>query len=81
MAYKLFANLVQYEPKFQGIQQDLHNSEELDSIALLKLYDGNDAGKFFCSPLSIDSFTHLAELIMNTNDAIASSQLVYISHG
>ena len=81
MAYKLFASLVQYESSYQGMQEVLLDSEELESTALLKLYDGNDGGKFFCSPFWIDSFAHLAGFVMNANDAIDSSKTVYISHG
>lgn len=81
MAYKLFAGLVHYEPKYQGMQEVLLDSEELESTAVLKLYDGNDAGKFFCSPFWIDSFAHLAGFVMNANDAVDSSKSVYISHG
>lgn len=81
MAYKLFAGLVHYGSKYQGMQEVLLNSEELESTAILRLYDGIDAGTFFCSPFWIDSFAHLAGFVMNANDAIDSSQSVYISHG
>ena len=81
MAYKLFAGLVQYESKYQGMQEVLLDSEELESTAVLKLYDGNDAGKFFCSPFWVDSFAHLAGFVMNANDAVDTTKSVYISHG
>ena len=81
MAYKLFAGLVHYESKYQGMQEVLLNSEELESTALLKLYEGSDGGKFFCSPFWIDSFAHLAGFVMNANATVDAQSAIYISHG
>ncbi|KAK4694497.1 hypothetical protein P7C71_g3101, partial [Lecanoromycetidae sp. Uapishka_2] len=81
MVYKLFANLVHYKPEYQGMHEVLLDSDALESAAVLKLYDGNDAGKFFFSPFWIDSFAHLAGFVMNANDTSDSSKTVYISHG
>lgn len=81
MAYKLFANLVHYKPEYQGMHEVLLDSDALESAAVLKLRDAKDAGKFFFSPFWIDSFAHLAGFVMNANDTIDSSKIVYISHG
>ena len=81
MAYKLFANLVHYKPNYQGMHEVFLDSDALESIAVLKLHDANDAGNFFFSPFWIDSFAHLAGFVMNANDTIDSSKTVYISHG
>lgn len=81
MAYKLFANLVHYEPNYQGMHEVLLDSDALESAAVLKLQDVKDAGNFFFSPFWIDSFAHLAGFVMNANDTIDSSKTVYISHG
>ena len=81
MAYKLFKAVVDYDVKYHGMDEVLLNSEELEAMAVLKLYAGNDAGTFFCSPLWIDSLIHLAGFVMNANDAVDSQQVVYISHG
>ena len=81
MAYKLFAGLVLYEPRYQGMQEVLLNTPELEASALLKLYDGQDGGNFFCSPFWIDSFAHLAGFVMNANDTIDAQSAIFISHG
>ena len=81
MAYKLFSNLVHYKPNYQGMHEVLLDSDALESAAVLKLHDVNDAGNFFFSPFWIDSFAHLAGFVMNANDSIDSSKTVYISHG
>ncbi|KAL9119419.1 MAG: hypothetical protein Q9187_004027 [Circinaria calcarea] len=81
MAYKLFSNLVQYDRKYQGMHEVLLDSEDLESVASLKLYAENDAGIFFCSPYWIDSLVHLAGFIMNASDAVDSRNAVYISYG
>ena len=81
MAYKLFKAVVDYDAKYHGMDEVLLNSEELEAMAVLKLYAGNDAGTFFCSPLWIDSLIHLAGFVMNANDAVDSQQVAYISHG
>jgi iterative type I PKS product template protein len=80
MAYKLFASLVEYEGKFQGMDQVLINTEELEAVALLKLCPTNEAGNFFCSPYWIDTLVHLSGFVMNATDAF-DAKVVFISHG
>ena len=80
MAYKLFASLVQYSDEFQGMHEVLLDSDRYESAAWLKLYAGNDVGSFFCNPLWIDTFVHLAGFVLNA-DAVDSPDDVYISHG
>lgn len=81
MVYKLFSSCVKYDPKYQGMKEVLLNSEELESTALLDLYQGKDGGNFFCSPFWIDALVHLAGFVMNANDAVDTSKSVYISGG
>lgn len=81
MVYKLFSSCVRYDPKYQGMKEVLLNSEELESTALLELYQGRDGGDFFCSPFWIDALVHLAGFVMNANDAVDTSRSVYISGG
>ncbi|KKA17749.1 Polyketide synthase, partial [Rasamsonia emersonii CBS 393.64] len=81
MAYKLFSSLVEYDRKYQGMQEVLINTEELEAVATLQLYSGTDAGSFFCNPLWIDSLMHLSGFIMNATDALDSRGAVFISHG
>ncbi|KAL8787344.1 MAG: hypothetical protein Q9195_007803 [Heterodermia aff. obscurata] len=81
MVYKLFSSCVRYDPKYQGMKEVLLNSEELESTALLDLYQGSDGGNFFCSPFWIDALVHLAGFVLNANDAVDTSKSVYISGG
>ena len=81
LAYKLFAGLVAYESKYQGMREVLLDSQELESTAVLELYDGKDAGNFHFSPFWVDSFAHLAGFVLNANDNADLSKSVYISHG
>jgi iterative type I PKS product template protein len=81
MAYKLFSSLVYYGENFQGMQEVLLNSDDLESVASLNLYEANDSGSFFCSPFWIDSFAHLSGFIINTSNTADSLDVAYISHG
>ena len=81
MIYKLFADLVHYEPEFQGMTEVFLDNRNLESVATLKLYDSKDAGSFFFSPFWVDSFAHLAGFVMNANETMDLTSLVYISHG
>ncbi|KAL9130124.1 MAG: hypothetical protein Q9217_001598 [Psora testacea] len=81
LAYKLFAGLVHYESKYQGMREVLLDSPELESTALLELYSKNDSGRFYCSPYWVDSFAHLAGFVMNANDTADLQKAVHISHG
>ena len=81
LAYKLFDGLVHYESKYHGMREVLLDSEELESTALLDLYDKNDAGNFYFSPFWADSFAHLGGFVMNANDTTDLQKAVYISHG
>lgn len=81
MAYKLFAALVKYDTKFQGMKEVILDSEKLEAMAEIKLLATEKDGKFFFSPYFIDSVAHLSGFIMNANDAVDSKNFVYISHG
>ena len=81
MAYKLFARLVQYDSKFQGMREILFNSEELEAVTTLDLHPEKDSGSFFYSPFWIDGFMHLSGFIMNVADISDASECVYICNG
>ena len=81
MIYKLFADLVDYKPEFQGMTECFLDNKNLESVATLKLYDSKDAGNFFFSPFWADSFAHLAGFVMNANDKMDLTSLIYMSHG
>ncbi|KAL1963683.1 hypothetical protein VTN77DRAFT_7887 [Rasamsonia byssochlamydoides] len=81
MAYNLFSTIVDYDPRYQGMQEVLVNSEKLEATASLKLYEGHDAGTFFCSPLLLDNLAQLAGFVLNAIGVVDPRQFVYISHG
>jgi iterative type I PKS product template protein len=81
MVYQLFSALVIYGPKYQGIQEVLVNTDELEATASLKLYEGADAGRFFASPLWIDNLAQLSGFVMNAIGIVDPRVAVYISHG
>ena len=82
MAYKLFrSSFVDYDQKFQGMEEILLNTSDLEAMAKLSLYPGRDTGTFTCSPLWIDSFVHLAGFVMNVNDRFDHRITNFISDG
>ena len=81
MAYKLFSALVQYDRKYQGMEEVLLNSNELEGSARVRFQATRQDGNFLMNPYYIDSVAHLAGFIMNANDAIDSKSHVYINHG
>ena len=81
MAYKLFGSFVEYHPKFQGMQEILFNSNDLEAMATLDLYKGHDAGSFHCSPFWVDSLLHLSGFILNVNDKFDDRVINFISDG
>jgi iterative type I PKS product template protein len=81
MAYRLFSSFVEYDRKFQGMEEVLINTDEFEAVATLSLYLGSDAGSFFCSPLWIDSLIHLSGFILNATSSFDSQSVAFISHG
>ncbi|GAM39989.1 hypothetical protein TCE0_034f11986 [Talaromyces pinophilus] len=79
--YRLFSAVVDYDPKYHGMKEVMINSNELEAVALVRLYDGTDAGNFFCSPLWLDNLAQLAGFIMNGVNVVDPRKFVYISHG
>lgn len=81
MVYKLFASVVDYDSKYQAMQEVTMNSEQLEASARLQLYQGKEGGKYHCSPFWIDAIVHLAGFVMNANETIDTNKGVYISGG
>ncbi|KAI4190373.1 MAG: hypothetical protein L6R41_000825 [Letrouitia leprolyta] len=81
MAYKLFASFVDYDIKYRGMEEVILDSPELEATSHVMFQTSKNDGEFVCSPYWIDSVAHLAGFIVNANDALDSSQQVYISHG
>ena len=81
LAYKLFSALVQYDKKYQGMEEVIVNSKNFEATSRVKFQSGKHDGNFFLSPYWIDSLAHLSGFILNGSDAIDSKQFVYVSHG
>ena len=81
MAYKLFGAFVDYNKSYRGMESVILDSPELEATAKIAFQTTDADGSFVCSPHWIDSSCHLAGFIVNANDAIDSTQQVFISHG
>ncbi|PFH56367.1 hypothetical protein XA68_16607 [Ophiocordyceps unilateralis] len=79
MAYKLFGSIVKYSPEYQGMQEVILDSDELEATAKVTLQVGDQG--FFMNPHWIDSMGHLAGFIMNGNEHLPSETQVFINHG
>jgi len=81
LAYKLFAALVDYDPKYRGMEEVILHSENMEATARIKFQTTENDGNFMYSPFWIDSIAHLSGFIVNGSDAVNSKESVYISHG
>lgn len=81
LVYKLFAALVDYDEKYQGIDEVTLDSSRFEATSRVSFKTSDEDGKFFCSPYWIDSLAHLSGFILNGSDAVDSKSFVYISHG
>ena len=78
IVYKLFANLVDYAPRYQGMQEVCMDSDSFEAAAKVKFQSGEEDGIFTFSPYWIDSIAHLSGFILN---GLSDEDTVYISHG
>ncbi|PBP24177.1 polyketide synthase 1 [Diplocarpon rosae] len=79
LAYKLFAALVDYNPRYRGMGEVILHSENFEATA--KIDFQTNEGNFMNSPYWIDSVCHISGFIVNGSDAVDSRDNVYISHG
>ena len=78
LAYRLFSNLVDYSPRFQGMSNVTFDSEEREATAKIVLGASETSEHFFRNPYWIDALIHLAGFILNGG---SDPSAVYISHG
>jgi len=64
-AYRLFASLVNYSPKYRGMEEVIVDAPELEATSVVNFQTTEKDGNFFCSPFWIDSLAHLSGFIMN----------------
>tara|TARA_R110002003_G_scaffold234_3_gene16908 strand:- start:7443 stop:11216 length:3774 start_codon:yes stop_codon:yes gene_type:complete len=79
LAYKLFSSLVDYSREYQGMEQVILDSENLEATAQVKFQV--DQQGFDWHPCWIDSLGHIAGFIMNGNDNVCAKDQVFINHG
>lgn len=80
MAYKLFAALVDYDDKYQGMEEVYMDSNYFEATANIKFRTTDADGQFTYSPFWIDSFAHLSGFVLNGSDTTPKDS-VFISHG
>lgn len=81
MAYKLFGALVDYGQSYQGMQEVVLDSAQLEATARVEFQTTKKDGEFYFSPYWIDSLGHLAGFVMNANETIDSKSTVFVNHG
>ena len=79
IVYKLFSTLVDYSPKFQGMQEVVLDSDDLEATAQVSFRVGDEG--FHFNPCWLDSLGHIAGFIMNANDLFQSQDLVFVNRG
>jgi len=80
MVYKLFSALVDYDTRYQGLQEVYMDSDLHEAAAVVKFNTTDVDGSFTYSPYWIDSLTHLSGFVLNGAEN-TPSDAVYISHG
>lgn len=80
MVYKLFKALVDYDDKFQGMQEVYMDSQLLEATAKVQFRTVDADGDFMYSPYWLDSFAHLSGFVLNAAET-TPADAVYISHG
>jgi naphtho-gamma-pyrone polyketide synthase len=79
LVYKLFSTLVDYDPRYKGIQEAVLDSNELEATAQVTFQVGDEG--FLFHPCWVDSLGQIAGFIMNGNDNVHSKENVFINHG
>ncbi|MBE3044974.1 acyltransferase domain-containing protein, partial [Candidatus Bathyarchaeota archaeon] len=81
LAYKLFAALVDYDKRYQGMNEVILDSDTCEATAKIVFQTSEKDENFFFNPFWIDSCCHISGFIINGTDAVDSREQVYISHG
>lgn len=80
IVYKLFADLVEYDDKYQSIQQVFVDENYVDAAADIVPTSKSDTGVFTYNPYWIDALMHLAGFILNAH-VTKSKDIVYLATG
>ncbi|KAF7559526.1 hypothetical protein G7046_g4638 [Stylonectria norvegica] len=79
LVYRLFANVVEYSPAYQGMEEVVLDSRELEAVSTVK-FQVDDQGYYF-NPQWIDSIGGIAGFVMNGHDSPHPKAEVFINHG
>ncbi|KAL2831415.1 hypothetical protein BDW59DRAFT_157843 [Aspergillus cavernicola] len=80
VVYKLFANLVDYDEKYQAIEDMFWDEQSNDAVANISLKPYTGRGEFECVPYWTDPLVHLAGFVLNVN-LTGSDDNVWLSSG
>ncbi|KAK4645321.1 Polyketide synthase [Podospora bellae-mahoneyi] len=81
LAYKLFGALVDYNRRYQGMEEVILDSKTCEATAKIRFQTTPEDGNYVFSPYHIDSSCHISGFIINGTDAVDSREQVFISHG
>ncbi|RKU45682.1 Type I Iterative Polyketide synthase (PKS) [Coniochaeta pulveracea] len=81
LAYKLFCALVDYNHRYQGMEEVILDSSTCEATAKIRFQTTDKDGSYYFSPYHVDSLCHISGFIINGTDAVDSREQVYISHG
>ncbi|KAK4122476.1 ketoacyl-synt-domain-containing protein [Parathielavia appendiculata] len=81
LAYKLFSALVDYAPRYRGMEEVILDSATCEATAKIRYQTTEQDGTFYFSPYHIDSSCHISGFVINGTDAVDSREHVFISHG
>lgn len=81
MIYKLFSSFVEYGPTYQGMQEVILDSAELEATARVQFQTTQKDEDFFMGPYWNDNLGHISGFVMNGNDSLDLKSLVFINHG
>ena len=81
LAYKLFTALVDYDKRYQGMEEVILDSNTCEATSKVSFQTTEKDGNFFFNPYWIDSCCHISGFIINGTDAVDSREQVFISHG
>jgi iterative type I PKS product template protein len=79
MVYKLFTSIVDYCPEYQGLEEVILDSDELEAVAQVSFQVDQDG--YNVPPFWIDSLGQIAGFIMNGNEHLQADKQVFINHG
>ena len=78
--YKLFAGLVEYSDKYQGLEEVFMDKDYTDATARVVLQPSAGSGEFTQSPYWTDAVVHIAGFLLNGNTN-NPSDIAYVSAG